>query len=286
MKRLMFVSVLAASTLWLSAPASATIPPPLPAPATSFDSGSLHVDVYGTPGKAPLVFIPGLLCGPWVWAREIQRFAPEYTIYALTLPGFDGRPAIGGDLFAKTSGDFWSLLQSRGIPKPILVGHSLGGTLAILLAEQHPERLTGVVAVDGLPVFPGTEQLTQSQRTAVASRVEAMSGDVTAALPQLITSQQDVDAIAPLVRKSDPRAAGAWAAQDLMLDLRPQLSRITVPLLEIGAGANVQPYYASLLAADAHAQVQAIANTRHFIMYDQPQQLDEALSAFLSKTHG
>jgi hypothetical protein len=72
-----------------STAAHAAVPPPLPAPARSFDSGSLHVDVYGAPGRRALVFIPGLTCGPWEWAGEITQFSPSYTIYALTLTGFD-----------------------------------------------------------------------------------------------------------------------------------------------------------------------------------------------------
>jgi pimeloyl-ACP methyl ester carboxylesterase len=286
MKRLILASVLAASTFWLRAPASASIPPPLPPANASFNSGSLHVDVYGTPGKPALVFIPGLNCGPWEWAGEIEKFSPDYTIYALTLPGFDGQPAIDGDLFARVGADFWSLLQTRRIRKPIVIGHSLGGTLAIMLAEQHPDELGGVVAVDGLPIFPGLENMPLEQRKAVAQRFQAMSGNLTAALPQLITSQSDVAAIAPLVLKSDPKAAGEWAAQDVMLDLRPNLSRITVPLLEVAPGAQARGYYASLLAADSAARVDAVENTRHFMMYDQPRALDAAIAGFISGIRG
>ena len=285
MKRLILASVLAASTLWFSAPASASIPPPLPRASASFTSGSLHVDVYGTPNKPVLVFIPGLDCGPWEWAGEIEKFSPDYTIYALTLPGFNGQPAIGGDLFAHAGTDFWSLLHARNIRKPIVIGHSLGGTLAIMLAEQHSEELAGVAAVDGLPIFPGLENMPPDRRKAIAQRFQAMSGNLTAALPQLITSQSDVAAITPLVLKSDPNAAGEWAAQDIMLDLRPNLSRITVPLLEVAPGSRARDYYASLLAADPTAKVDAVENTRHFIMYDRPRALDAAIAAFISGIH-
>lgn len=282
MKRLILASVLAASTLWLRAPASASTPPPLPPASAWFQSGSLHVDVYGTPHKPALIFIPGLNCGPWEWAGEIEKFSPHYTIYALTLPGFDGQPAVDGDLFARVSADFWSLLQSRGIRKPIAIGHSLGGTLAIMLAEQHSDEMRGVVAVDGLPIFPGLENMPVDQRKAVAQRFKAISGNLTATLPQLITSKSDIDAIAPLVLKSDPKAAGEWAAQDIMLDLRQNLNRITVPLLEIAPGSQARAYYSTLLAADSTAKVASVENTRHFMMYDQPQALDATISGFIS----
>ncbi len=281
MKRLVHAGVLAASMLWLNAPARASVPPPLAAPHASLQNGSLHVDVYGTAGKPALIFIPGLTCGPWEWAGEIERLSPHYTIYALTLPGFDGRPAIAGDLFASVSADFWTLLASQKIQRPIVIGHSLGGTLAIMLAEQHSERLRAVIAVDGMPVFPGFDTFTPAQREAAAQQFQAMAGDPAAALPMLITSPADVAAIAPLARKSDPKAVGAWAAQDIVLDLRPNLQRITVPLLEIEPGAAQKAYYESLLAGDSTARVASIEGSRHFIMYDQPQALHETISQFI-----
>lgn len=281
MKRLVLASALAASTLWFGAPASASVPPALPPASASFNSGSIHVDVYGAPGKPAMIFIPGLVCGPWEWAGEIERFSPEYTIYAITLAGFDGQPPVAGDLFARTSGDFWAMLQSRKIDTPVVIGHSLGGTLAFMLAEQHPDRLRAIIAVDGMPVLPGTERLTGAQREAAGQRFAAMSGDPAAALPMMITSPADVAAITPLARKSDPKAVGAWAAQDVALDLRGQLSRITVPVLEIEPGAQAKPYYESLLAGAKTAKVVSIENSRHFIMYDRPQALHAVIAQFV-----
>ena len=310
MKPVILAGVLAASALLFSAPVSAAVPPPLPAAASSFNSGSLHVDVYGTPGKPAMIFIPGLTCGPWEWSGEIARFSPDYTIYALTLPGFDGQPPISGDLFAKVSTDFWGLLQSKKIDNPIVIGHSLGGTLAFMLAEQHADRLRAVIAVDGMPVFPGLERMTAAQRDATGTQIAAsMSGathdqfeaaEKTYVLPYLMISPQDVAQAAPLTARSDPKASGAWMEQDMAMDLRPQLNAITTPVLEItsfdptfdpkGPGhiastAQKQAYYASLLAGDSTAKVEVVDNSRHFIMYDQPQALHSDIAQFIGTLH-
>ena len=304
MKTLIAASALALSTLWFAVPARAALPPPLPAPANSFDAGSLHVDVYGTAGKPALVFIPGLTCGPWEWSGEISRFASNYRIYALTLPGFDGRAPISGPLFQTVSADFWSMLASHRIDRPVLVGHSLGGTLAIMLAEQHSNQLGGLVAVDGLPVFPGFEKMTPQQREQAGQRFSAMmaatstpaqfeAAEKTYVLPNYLTSASDAEAIAPLVARSDPKASGVWMAQDVSSDTRPALKSITVPFLEIapydgtidsgtfGTAQAKSAYYASLIAGDPSAKVAVIDHSRHFVMYDQPAQLDAALKTFL-----
>jgi|SRR5579884_348692 len=308
MKRLLFASVLAASTLWLHAPVRGAVPPPLPKPAASLTSGSIRADVYGTPGKPPLIFIPGLMCGPWEWAREIADLAPNYTIYALTLPGFDGQAPVQADPFQTVSADFWTLLETQKIEKPIVIGHSLGGTLGIMLAEQHADRLRALVAVDGMPIFPGMQLMAADQRTAAAQRMSSLLASIdtpaqfemaekTYSLPYLITSKSDIDAIAPLVARSDPKATAQWVQSDMLLDLRPQLPRVTIAMLEIapfdpqfdpagpaklGSAAAKQAYYASLLPGAAHAKVEVVEPSRHFIMYDRPQQLHDLLTAFLA----
>lgn len=282
----------------------ATVPPPLPAPAKSFDTGSLHVDVYGTPGRRALIFIPGLTCGPWEWSGEIAQLSPYYTMYALTLPGFDGHPAIKTPLFQTVSADFWTLLQSESIVKPVVIGHSLGGTLAIMLAEQHPDKLGGVISVDGLPTFPGMDRMTADQRAQAAAQMTSAMAQAstpeqfaamekTYVLPNLMTSADDITVVAPLAARSDIAATAAWTAADIALDLRPQLTNVSTPLLVIAPydaafeskvlpdAAAKRAYYEALLANDPAANVQMIEPSRHFVMYDQPQKLHDAIAAFL-----
>jgi pimeloyl-ACP methyl ester carboxylesterase len=305
MHRIFTAAAAAACALLTFAHASAAPEPPLPAAVTSFEAGTMHVDVYGVTGKPAIVFIPGLTCGPWEFSREIAQFSHGYTVYAVTLPGFDGQPAAKTQTpFETVSSDFWTMLQAHDIVKPVIVGHSLGGTLAIDLAEQHPDRLTAIVAADGLPVFPGFETMPAAQRAQAAERLKSMMSSVTSpaqfemvekmyVLPALMTSAQDIAAVAPLVAKSDPQASGVWAAEDTSIDLRPGLKNITVPLLEIAPydkglqgshfkdAAALKTYYASLLAGAPHAQIEVVENSRHFMMYDRPERFDGVLSAFV-----
>ncbi len=304
MKHLVFAGVLAMSTLCFNTPAYAVTPPPLPKASSSFTAGPIHVDVYGTPGKPALLFIPGLACGPWEWSGEIAELAPNYTIYALTLPGFDGVPEAQGPLFKTVSDNFWTMLSAHNIVKPVVIGHSLGGTLAIMLAEQHSDRLRGAVAVDGLPIFPGFERQTATQRAQAAQRMSVQLASAstpqqfefaekTYALPYMITSKDDVAAVAPLTAKSDPKAAAAWLNEDLTLDLRPSLKNVTIPVLVIApydstlensmfaTPAAKSAYYTMLIAGAPRAEVQVVGGSRHFLMFDQPQRLHEAIAGFL-----
>jgi pimeloyl-ACP methyl ester carboxylesterase len=281
---------------------------PAPTPAESFEVGTLHVDKFGS-GAQALVLIPGLGGGPWVWYDTIAKFSPNHTLYVITLPGFDGRPAAEEkSLFAAFRRDFWAMLEAKKIQNPVVIGHSLGGTLAIALAEEHPERLAGIVAADGLPVFPMLANATAAQRQAMAGQ---MAGTFAAFSPEELLAAQKrymntigtnkpelVEPVARLQARSDPKAMAEWMREDLSDDLRSDLGKITIPLLEImpyDPGDGKQPpmytreqtldFYKSLVAGAPKASVVAIAPARHFVMLDQPEAFYQAVTRFLDSLH-
>jgi len=296
-----FVALLLA--LFASAPAFAAVPPPMPAASATFDVGSIHVQQFGS-GPKSLIFIPGLTCGPWEWSGEIGRLASRYTVYALTLPGFDGQPSVAAPLFPRVTGDIWTLIAQRHIEKPVVIGHSLGGTTGFMLATQHPERLGGVIALDGLPIYPtdvfSTPDKVAAMADAAAAKMAAIpqaefaAYEKSGSIPYLVTAPADVDAISALTGKSDPKAAAQWFKEDLELDLRPQLVAATVPILLLAPydaalegkylpnAAAKQAFYAGIVKNAPQASVVVIPNARHFAMYDQPKATSDAIDAFLA----
>jgi len=297
--RALCAAALCFSTLFSASPASAATLPPLPAADRSFDAGTLHVDVYGK-GAQTLIFIPGLSSGPWSWSEQIAHFSPSYTVFALTLPGFSGRPFAGSpDLFAAFSADFWAMLNAQNVSRPVVIGHSLGGTLAIALAEQHPDRLRAAIALDGLPVFPMLAQSTAAERASAAKQMAA--GIAAESHDQLLAYEVQymkaigtvdstlVQTLAENCANSDPKAVAAWGAADLSIDLRPQLKDLKTPVLELMPYAKPSPYsedqtlafYHMLLAGAPNAKVEPIEGARHFAMVDQPAAVDSAITQFL-----
>jgi len=282
------------------------MPPPLPKAAATYNAGSMQIGVYGEPGHQALIFIPGLALGPWEFGREIAAYSANYTVYALTLPGFDGRHGVAGPLFATVTADFWTWLAAQNINKPILIGHSLGATLAILLAEQHSELLKAVVAIDGLPILPGEDVQSAATReqnakdmagaiNLLTSSSQFADAEATYTLPEMMLSGKDVDGVAGKVEHDgvDIGTSATWLAEDMTLDLRPDMNKITVPLVVIApyddpidqktwptADAK-KAYYLKLLAGDPTVKVQMITPSRHFVMLDQPQALDTMLDAIL-----
>lgn len=307
------ISLLLCALLLPSLGAAATDPPSassvLPAASATFTVGTLRVQRYGDHGRA-LVLIPGLSGGTWVWRGTITHFMKDHVIYAVTLAGFDGVPAPTQKtgLLDLADNSLLKLIRTRHIDRPVLVGHGLGGTLAIRFAEAHAGLLSGVVAVDGLPVFP---LLSASRREASAQQMRSQVGRVSSsefAAQQLhfmstvgVVNEDEARHDAALSARSTPDAMYEYAAEGMTLDLRPQLKGVTVPLLEISTyykpdyerysklnkralttAKQKADYYRQLLEGAPHATVVTIKGARHYVMLDRPRAFHSILERFLS----
>lgn len=270
----------------------------------TFTVGMLRVDHFGTHGAVPIIFIPALLCGSWQWQREIAALSDRYDIYAVTLPGFDGRPRdTEGSLISRAAADIAQLIRARKLDRPIVVGHSLGGTLAVLLGATYPRAARGIIAVEGgYPVAPslGLRQQRVNASTAPYVGIErAAFGDSLRKdmLQFVITSPTDVDSMQRLAIRSDPTAMVDWMRAALLLDLTPQLANIAVPFTEIVPFDSViDPYqghasieakrndYARWIAHAPHGSLVMIDHARHFVMLDQPAAFDSALFASIARS--
>jgi pimeloyl-ACP methyl ester carboxylesterase len=276
------------------------------APAERLEIDGVLVERHGSKGR-PLVLIPGLASGGWVWQETVRAFSGGHAVYVLTLPGFDGRPAAGATPFATAQAAVLKLIAQRHLDKPVIVGHSLGATMAIALAEEQPAAIGGVVAIDGLPVFPGTQDMTPAQRQAMAdgmkARMAGAKGDAFAAQQQAymrgagVVDMGKADDLAKLTSRSDPASTAQYMADDLMLDLRPGLKNIQGPVLVIAPWFDLdntvqgqtitedikRDYYRALMAGTPKLDVVTIAPARHFAMIDQPQAVNDAIRTFLSR---
>jgi pimeloyl-ACP methyl ester carboxylesterase len=276
--------------------------PAFSAPAT-FEAGALAVEQVSDKGP-PLILIPGLACGPWVWTDTVARLKDEHAIYLVTIPGFDGRKPVAGVTLDSLTKDLVTLIGSRKIARPVLVGHSMGGTLSLTFASDHSALIAGVVTVDGLAVFPGTEAMT-GDRSALGERIRAQFAGQTReqfaagqlAYMKQIGSVNEATAtrLAGLSSRSDIGATADFAAQLMSADLRPRLTGISVPVVGISpfnapdfAAMGVDEdrktgYYSMLLPGIEKLDVVSITGARHFVMFDQPEKFAAALDAALAR---
>ncbi len=250
----------------------------------------------------PMILIPGLASPGEVWDSTVEHYQNGYRCHVLTLAGFAGQPSIQQPLLETARQQLAAYIRVNKLDHPVIIGHSLGGFLALDLAATEPDLVGPIVSIDGLPFLPalmnpaataesGGKQA-ERLRTAMANQsAEQFAAQNRRSLTTMITSPADVDRMAAAGAKSDPRAVGDAMAELMSADLRPLVSKIRVPVLLIGAGGLARSGMKDRLAAAYEAQIASIPmhrfvlaeKARHFVMLDDPQFLFQTIDAFLEQ---
>lgn len=115
---------------------------------------SLHYEQAGS-GKPPFVFVHGWCCDRTFFQPQFDYFKSFSAVMAMDLRGCgnSSQPDSGYDIPTLADDVAW-LCGELGISKPVVVGHSLGGMIAIELAARYPSLPVAIVAVDPGPIDP------------------------------------------------------------------------------------------------------------------------------------
>lgn len=251
------------------------------------------VQVYGQ-GPAVLL-IPGVASSGSVWQSTVDALKDSYQLHVLTLAGFAGVAPLTSQQWsqgylATQQQAILAYIAKNKLEKPIVIGHSLGGFLALSLAANHSEQIGGAVNVDGLPALG--ELFKQANAQSAEMPAEAFN-PMAFAKTMTSNSQWQQQIIADMYR-SDGMTSSRVMGELMQQDIRPQLSNIRVPVLTLGALLNGAPYsspeqvqanYENQLknAPDAYHKAAYAPDSRHFIMADAPDWLNQQLSLFLAK---
>lgn len=271
-----------------------------PLPAQTVAPTRFTVVDAGTIGKPDVILIPGLNSSRNVWDAEAKLLGPNYRLHLVQVNGFAGAPAganANGPMLPGIVDELHAYLSGSGM-HPFVVGHSLGGTLALMLAEQHPSDVRKLVLVDSLPFYSkifGADATVENIRPkvdAIGKQFHAMTDAQWSAMGQMIGMQMVTDPegqkLVSTASAASDRAVGTKAMlEDMLTDLRPGLSSTTVPTLMLypldatQKADEVDALYHDAYKPMPHVTLKRIDNSKHFIMYDQPAQFDSALQAFL-----
>lgn len=255
----------------------------------------------GTAGKPDVILIPGLNSSRAVWDAEAKLLAPNYRLHLLQIDGFAGQPAgpnASGPILPPVLAELHEYIAA-GSMHPVVIGHSMGGLIALMLAEKYPADVQKLVIVDALPAAaammgPGATPATvKPQVDALRQQMLNMPADQYAAMQPMMAARlvKNADAqklVAASAAGSDRSVAVNAMIEDLLTDATPDLARATAPtLLLYPCEPGVQkPQQVDTLYTDAyrtmpHITLKRIDDSRHFIMYDQPAAMDQAIEAFL-----
>ncbi len=103
-------------------------------------------------GDPPIVVLHGLLGSGRNWQTIANRLAPNHRICLVDLRNHGRSPWTQSMTYAEMADDVLELLDRLGWSAPVVLGHSMGGKVAMRLATEHPERVGALVVVDIAPV--------------------------------------------------------------------------------------------------------------------------------------
>lgn len=268
----------------LSAAALALVP--AGALAAPFASSRFTVEVRGA--GPDVILIPGLSGGRNVWAAMVQAL-PGYRYHLIQVSGFAGEPARGnarGPIVASLAVELARYIQEQRLDRPAIVGHSMGGTLAMMLAADRPRLVGRIMVVDMLPAPAGLFGQTTGDASTIARGIAGLTE--TDGGRRLFSGL--VNAFAPSgssFRTSDPLVITRTMNELAAMDLTSKLPNIRVPLTiayaspGAGAGPTVDRRFRQAYAGARGARFVRIDGSGHMVMYDQPARLAAAIRDFL-----
>lgn len=281
-----------------SSDVAATALAPTVAPAYSNDR--LSVVVMGS--GPDVVLIPGYASSRVVWQSTADRLAATHRVHLVQLAGFAGEPWVHGESFfvQPAINALAAYIQEAGLERPAIIGHSMGGMSALMLAQQHPDRVGKVMSVDSLPFLSALFSPTMTVDMARSMAAQAASSILRATDEDFLASQtatarsmsRDPSTQMAMVEWSlaSNKNALAMAIGELMItDLRPGLAAMTTPVWALyasdvdgGAPAELADgLWGREYAALPGVRLIRVDGSRHFIMADQPERFAEIVDEFL-----
>jgi N-formylmaleamate deformylase len=237
-----------------------------------------------TIGRGPdVILIPGLTSGREIW-RPTAAALPGYRYHLIHVAGFAGEPARGnarGAVVAPLADELARYIADRRLVRPAIVGHSMGGTLAMMVAARRPELVGRIMVVDMLPQPAGL--LGGSARGAgpLADFIATPGGS------RLFAGLMAAFSPPEVALRSDPNVV-ARATRDLAAtDLTGQLPRIRAPFTIVygspdpQANGAIDRSFERAYAPARNARLVRIDGSGHMVMLDQPARFRAALGDFL-----
>ncbi len=263
----------------------------------------IHVEESGT--GSPVVLIPGLMSDGSVWQSTVDQLQKDHKVYVINVAGFGRTPVAPETTLTNVEHAVVDYLNSHQIEKPVVIGHSMGGFLAMALAVNPDIKISKAISVDGLPyigsVFSRSNDVTVDMLAPQAAFVqtsytsmtqEQFVGQTRMGLAIQSGSEAGQQKVMKLAGTSDPATVGQMMHDLMLRDLREALSESTIPILLLGASGgfdsesaqqSVENLYRQQLAKVPHGEVKMNTQSRHFIMYDDPAWLSEQINHFIKE---
>lgn len=246
-------------------------------PAISTQRGSIWVAHQRARGQPALLLIHGAGSNRLQWPADLRRI-PGMEMIAIDLPGHDRSPGPARDSIDDYARDVLAVLDALQHERVYLLGHSMGGAVAMTVALMQPERVRGLVLLAcGAKLTVAPELLDADAATAAHLLVEWSWGP-NANPNQRQRHEMALHTLEPETLRTDLTACNAF-------DIRPRLADITAPTLVV-AGEHDQmtpPRFSTYLSDHLPNATLETLPTGHMLMLEQPQLTARVVLDWLQK---
>ena len=236
-----------------------------------------------------LVLIHGAGDSAAVWGRQVDHFSKHRKVLAIDLPGHGARLSESGmDRHEKYAQEVCRMMDQHGIAKAVVVGHSMGGAVAMMMALEHPQRLQGLVLV-----ATGARMKMRPEFLEHARQAAATYGNQIPASSHLIPTEQMIhpDIPAPVVewiKQRIGKASGQATYADFQannnFDVMSRLSEVKIPTLVVGGSDDrmaPQKFSDFLASSIAGARLVMLTPSGHYPNVEQEERFNQVIEEFL-----
>lgn len=218
----------------------------------------------------------------------------------LTIAGYAGTTPIDSPVLKTVRDEVINYAKQEHLDKPILIGHSLGSFLALWISSTAPDLFGKLICVDGMPFFSAlndpsanAESLKKEASLNSAAVIKSFKeqdnpGFIDRAAKALAWQVDDTARarqIATWQYKSDKRTLGLTFIELATTDLRNDIEKIKSPVLVLGSIYRTKETSYNLIGQQFKKLPTAIihvADSKHFIMYDQPEWFYKEIDSFIN----
>jgi pimeloyl-ACP methyl ester carboxylesterase len=276
------------------------------AKAETISFGSFDATVIGK--GEPIILIHGYASDKSVWDETVDYLKSDYQCHVIQLAGFAGKdPIITEKYLSKFKDDMAEYIKNVNLEKVIVMGHSMGGFLALWLASEYPDLVSKVVSVDGVPFISAIYNTDATPESQMSFAKESFhydndfipSGDAMTdeQLRQMFTAmtihEDKISVLLEWTKKSDVRTLNQTMFELMTTDIRENLKQIKVPVLVLGAWIAYKGYGATRESTFKLYELQyenvnnctiKLTNKgKHFIMWDDFEWYLSTIKEFLLK---
>lgn len=245
-------------------------------------------------GKQSIIFIPGFASSGEVWNDTKAEYEKDHTCYTLTMAGFAGVAAQPGATFTNWETRIADYIKENNIKNPVVIGHSMGGGLALAIAADYPELVKKIIVVDVLPCLtalnnPAFKAVDKPDCSAIVGQLTATTDEQFSqiqkmSIARLVTDTSKQALVAGWGLNSDRKTFSEMYCDFSNTDLREKIKNVTCPaliLLEADFKTikpGIEEQYKNLKTAN----LQYADKGLHFIMYDDTQWYLKQLNNFIN----